>query len=136
MQRTHFSWIKAHTPFLPAVTQPIVNVMGKGWEKNRLGQIPGVSKVIFEIRQPLRYAPIGFILMPKDFENRQFGVKSPHLVTLIDSRITAMEISLATSTVTLISESWFGVQFTRKDKLTHLPWWWELIDYYNSSINR
>ncbi len=39
-------------------------------EKKRIGQIPGVARVLFEIRQPLRHAPIGFILEPKDYENR------------------------------------------------------------------
>ncbi len=51
-------------------------------EKEKIGQIPGVAEVIFEIR----HAPIGFILDPKDFENRQFGLKSPQLVTLIYRR--------------------------------------------------
>ncbi len=55
---------------------------GRRMRKKIISQIPGVAKVIFEIRQPLHQAPIGFILEPKDFENRQFGVKSPHLVTL------------------------------------------------------
>ncbi len=59
--------------------------MNKGWEKKRIVQISGVAKVIFEIRQPLCHAPIGFILEPKDFENRQFGVKSPYLVTLVQT---------------------------------------------------
>ncbi len=81
-QRTHFSWIEADTPFLPAVTQSIINVMDKGWEKKRMSQIPGVAEVLFKIRQRLCHAPIGFILEPKDFENHQFDVKSPHLVTL------------------------------------------------------
>ncbi len=34
-QRNYFSWIESDTPFLPAVTQPIVNVMDKGREKKR-----------------------------------------------------------------------------------------------------
>ncbi len=45
--------------------------------KKRTDQISGVTKVIFEIHQHLRHAPIGFILEPKDFENRHSGVKSP-----------------------------------------------------------
>ncbi len=59
----------------------------KDEKKKRIGQIPGIAKVICEIRQPLRHGPIGFILEPKEFENRQFGVKSPHLVTLVRVRI-------------------------------------------------
>ncbi len=55
----------------------------KDERKKRICQVPGVAKVIFEVRQPLRHTPVGFILEPKDFENRQFGVKSSHLVTLI-----------------------------------------------------
>ncbi len=54
--------------------------------KKRISQIPGVAKVIFEIRQLLRHVLIGSILESKDFEDRQFGVKSPHLVTLVVSR--------------------------------------------------
>ncbi len=54
-------------------------------KKRKIGQIPEVAKVIFEIRQPLRHTPIGYILEPKDFENRKLGVKSPHLVTLVSS---------------------------------------------------
>ncbi len=78
-----FPELKLIRLFYQQLTQPIVNVMDKGWEKKRIDQIPGEAKVIFEIRQPLRHAPIGFFLKPKDFENRQFGVKSPHLVTLM-----------------------------------------------------
>ncbi len=40
-------------------------------KKKRIGQIPGIDKVIFEIHPPLHYAPIGFILELKDFENSQ-----------------------------------------------------------------
>ncbi len=50
-------------------------------KKNRPNSL--VAKVIFEIRQPLRHAQIGFILQPNDFENRQIAVKSPHLVILV-----------------------------------------------------
>ncbi len=50
-----------------------------------MGQIPGVAEVVFEIRRPLRHAPMGFIPEPKHFENRQFGVKSPYLVTLVEN---------------------------------------------------
>ncbi len=82
-KRTLFSWIEANTPFLPAVTQPVVNIMDE--KKNRIGQIPRVAVVIFEIRQPLCHVPIGFILEAKDFENCQFGAKSPHLVTLVEN---------------------------------------------------
>ncbi len=60
--------------------------MDKGWQKKIIGQIPGVAKVIFEIHQTLRHTTIGFILEPKASENRQFGVKSPHLVTLVKYR--------------------------------------------------
>ncbi len=57
----------------------------KDEKKRRIGKIPGVAKVILEIRQALCHAQIGFILELKDFETRQFGVKSPHQVTLAPS---------------------------------------------------
>ncbi len=83
-------WKKVKNPFFLnwswytfSTSSYTANVMDKGWGKKRIGQISGVAKVIFEIRQPLRHAPIGFILEPKDFENCQFSVKSPHLVTLM-----------------------------------------------------
>ncbi len=65
--------------------------------KKSIGQIPSVTKVIFEIRLPLCHVPIGFILEPKDFENRQFGVKWPHLVTLIRVGMRSLFHLLATS---------------------------------------
>ncbi len=40
-------------------------------------------------------ANVGFILEPKDFENRQFGVKLPHLVTLL--RITHVLLAVGLS---------------------------------------
>ncbi len=63
--------------------------------KKRIGLNPGIAKVIFEIRLPFRHAPIGFILEPKDFENRQFTVKSPHLVALVSIPIAIVSIPIA-----------------------------------------
>ncbi len=49
----------------------------RGKKKNRPNSRR--REVIFEIRQSLRHAPTGFILEPKNLENRQFGLKMPHM---------------------------------------------------------